>query len=58
MKLNLKYLFPLLIAMLALTTSYDDEETVTLLNEIQVSKSFVAIPEDGGSCNHHCNGSR
>jgi len=49
MKLNLKYLFPLLIAMLALTTSCDDEETVTLLNEIQVSKSFVAIPEDGGS---------
>jgi len=49
MKLNLKYLFPLLIAMLALMTSCDDEETVTLLNEIQVSKSFVAIPEDGGS---------
>ena len=47
--MKLKYLFPLFIAILALITSCDDDETPTLLNEIKVSSSFVAIPEDGGS---------
>ncbi|MFA5656175.1 MAG: BACON domain-containing protein [Dysgonamonadaceae bacterium] len=47
--MKLKYLFPLFIAMLAFMTSCDEDETPTLLDEIQVSSSFVAIPEDGGS---------
>ncbi|MBF6627887.1 MAG: BACON domain-containing protein, partial [Proteiniphilum sp.] len=47
--MQLKYLFPLFIAMLALMTSCADEESVTLLDEIQVSSSYVSIPEEGGS---------
>ncbi|MDD4605798.1 MAG: DNA-binding protein, partial [Dysgonamonadaceae bacterium] len=47
--MKLKYLFPLLFAMLALMTSCDEDETATLLDEIKVSSSYVAIPEDGGS---------
>ena len=47
--MKLKYLFPLFIAMLALMTSCDEDETATLLDEIQVSSSFVALPLDGGS---------
>ena len=47
--MKLKYLFPIFIALLALMTSCEDEETVTLLDEIQVSSSFVSIPVDGGS---------
>ncbi len=47
--MKLKYLFPLFIATVALTTSCADEESVTLLDEIQVSSSYVAIPEGGGS---------
>ncbi len=47
--MNLKYLFPLFIATVALMTSCDDEDSVTLLKEIQVSSSYVAIPEEGGS---------
>ena len=47
--MKLKYLFPLLIAMLAMMASCDEDETATLLDEIQVSSSYVGIPEDGGS---------
>ena len=47
--MKLKYIFPLFIALLALMTSCEDEETVTLLDEIQVSSSYVSIPVDGGS---------
>ncbi|MBS2210932.1 hypothetical protein KEM09_05950 [Carboxylicivirga mesophila] len=47
--MKLKYFFPLFIAALAFMTSCDDEETMTLLDEIRVSSSFVAIPQDGGS---------
>ena len=47
--MKLKYLFTIFIALLALTTSCDDEETVTLLDEIQVSLSYVSIPVEGGS---------
>ena len=46
--MKLQYLFPLFIAMLALMTSCDDEASMTLLDEIQVSSSYVSIPEDGG----------
>ncbi len=49
MKLKYLYLFPLLIAIFALMTSCDEDETATILDEIKVSSSYVAIPEDGGS---------
>ncbi len=47
--MKLKYLFPFFIAILALMTSCDDEETMTLLDEVQVSSSYVSIPVAGGS---------
>lgn len=49
--MKLQYLFPLFIAMLTLTlmVSCDDDESITLLDEIQVSSSYVSIPEAGGS---------
>ena len=47
--MKLKYLYPILFAMLAFMTSCDEDQTATMLKEIQVSKSFVAIPEGGGS---------
>ncbi|HPJ77207.1 MAG TPA: BACON domain-containing protein [Prolixibacteraceae bacterium] len=47
--MKLKRIFPFLFALLALMTSCTDEETMTLLDEIQVSSSYVAIPVEGGS---------
>jgi hypothetical protein len=47
--MKLKYLLPLFIATVALMVSCDDEFSVTLLDEIQVSSSYVAIPVAGGS---------
>ena len=47
--MKLQYLFPIFIAMLALMTSCVDEETMTLLDEVQVSSSYVTLPLDGGS---------
>jgi hypothetical protein len=47
--MKLKYIFSLLIATVALMTSCAEEETVTLLDEIQVSSSYVALPMGGGS---------
>ena len=47
--MKLKRIFPFIIAMLALMTSCTDEETMTLLGEIQVSSSYVSIPVDGGN---------
>lgn len=47
--MKLKYLFPLFFAVLALMTSCDEDQTATLLDEIKVSSSYVAIPENGGS---------
>ncbi|QRX63425.1 DNA-binding protein [Dysgonomonadaceae bacterium zrk40] len=47
--MKLKYLFPFFIAMLALMTSCDDEASMTLLDEIQVSSSYVSIPVEGGA---------
>ena len=46
--MKLKYLFPLFFTILALMVSCAEEETMTLLDEIQVSSSYVSIPEDGG----------
>ena len=47
--MKLQYLFPLFIAMLALMTSCEDEASMTLLDEIQVSSSYVSIPVEGGA---------
>jgi hypothetical protein len=47
--MKLKRIFPFFVAILALMTSCTDEETMTLLGEIQVSSSYVSIPVDGGS---------
>lgn len=47
--MKFKKIFPLMIVTLALMTSCADEATMTLLDEIQVSSSYVSIPLDGGS---------
>ena len=47
--MKLKRIFPFFIAILALMTSCTDEETMTLLDEIRVSSSYVSIPVSGGS---------
>lgn len=48
--MKVKYLFPILIAALAfIMAGCTEESNVTLLDEIQVSSSYVAIPLDGGS---------
>lgn len=47
--MKLKRIFPFFIALLALITSCTDEEIMTLLDEIQVSSSYVSIPVAGGS---------
>jgi hypothetical protein len=47
--MKLKYFFPLFIATVALMVSCTDETTMTLLDQIQVSSSYVAIPVAGGS---------
>ena len=47
--MKLKNIFPFFIAILALMASCTDEETMTLLDKIQVSSSYVAIPVNGGS---------
>jgi len=47
--MKLKKIFPLFIAILAFMASCTDEETMTLLDQIQVSQSYVSIPVDGGS---------
>jgi hypothetical protein len=47
--MKIKNIIPLFIAILALMTSCADEATMTLLDKIQVSSSYVSIPVDGGS---------
>ena len=47
--MKLKKIFPFIVAILALVSSCTDEETMTLLDGIQVSSSYVAIPVEGGS---------
>lgn len=47
--MKFKYLLPLFIAFFALMTSCDEDETATVLKEVQVSTSFVALPVEGGS---------
>ena len=48
--MKLKHIYSILfIALLGFMTSCDDDDSITLLNEIQVSSSYVAIPQTGGS---------
>ena len=47
--MKFKKIIPFFIAILGLMTSCTDEATVTLLDEIQVSSSYVSIPVPGGS---------
>ena len=48
--MKLKYIFPaLFIVLLGLITGCNDDDSITLLDEIQVSSSYVAIPETGGA---------
>jgi hypothetical protein len=47
--MKLKYFFPLFIAAVAMMVSCNEEFSVTLLDEIQVSSSYVSIPVAGGS---------
>ncbi len=46
--MKLKYIIPSFIAVILALVGCSDENTMTLLDEIQVSQSYVAIPEDGG----------
>ena len=47
--MKIKYIFPIFFAALALMTSCNEEQSMTLLDEIQVSSSYVSIPVAGGS---------
>ena len=47
--MKLKKIFPFFIAILALLTSCAEEAAVTLLDEVQVSSSYVSIPVEGGT---------
>lgn len=47
--MKIKYFFPLFIMAVAMMVSCEDEVSVTLLDEIQVSTSYVSIPVEGGS---------
>lgn len=47
--MKLKRIFPFFVAILALMTSCTEEETMTLLDKVQVSSSYVSIPVEGGS---------
>lgn len=46
--MKFRYLFPIFFATLALMTSCKEESEVTLLDDVQVSSSYVAIPVEGG----------
>jgi hypothetical protein len=47
--MKFKKIIPFFIAILALMASCTDEATMTLLDKIQVSSSYVSIPVEGGS---------
>ncbi len=44
-----KYIIPSLLAVLALAAACSDDDEITLLDEVQVSSSYIALPVDGGS---------
>jgi len=47
--MKLKYFFPIFFVAVALMVSCEEEASVTLLDEIQVTSSYVSIPVAGGS---------
>lgn len=47
--MKLKYFIPAFVAVLAMLVSCSEDQEPTLLDEVQVSSSYVAIPVDGGS---------
>ena len=48
--MKVKYFIPAIIALFTLAlTSCNDDDAMTLLDEVQVSSSYVSIPMDGGS---------
>jgi hypothetical protein len=47
--MKIKYILPTLLALLTMLVSCSNEEEMGCLDGIQVSKSIVAIPVDGGS---------
>lgn len=53
--MKLKYLFTALVAILALFTSCNDDQTLDTLGKVQVSQSFVSIPVEGGSASFKVN---
>lgn len=46
--MKLKYIIPSFMAVVLALVGCSDEDTMTLLDEVQVSSSYVAIPVDGG----------
>lgn len=53
--MKLKYLFTALVAIFALFTSCNDDQTLDTLGKVQVSQSFVSIPVEGGSASFKVN---
>lgn len=47
--MKLKYFIPAFVAVLAMLVSCSEDQEPTLLDEVQVSSSYVAIPVDGGN---------
>ena len=48
--MKLRYFIPAIIALFSLAlVSCNDDDSATLLDEIQVSSSYVGIPIDGGN---------
>jgi len=48
--MKLKNIFSLLLlSVVALFTSCANDDDITLLDDIQVSKSYISIPEEGGN---------
>lgn len=47
--MKLKYLIPSVMAALMMFVSCSDDFEPTYLGEVQLSSSYVAIPESGGS---------
>ncbi len=46
--MKLRYIIPSFIAAVAMLAGCSDEDTMTLLDEVQVSSSYVALSTDGG----------
>lgn len=49
MKMKIRYFIPILLGVLGLFSSCSQDNSITLLDGLQVSSSYVSIPMDGGS---------